>query len=167
MGKWSEFKEKFGSHRGAVHELKTEFFEQASGKKKDLAKLLRGFHERKEELEEETKEIGAKIEAVSELLVEMMEDAEEDKLSYTDIGGFKMSDNIYVNVFDEDLLHRYLKRHRQGALIQPKVHHKRLESHVKALLSTKGSDFEPEKAGLKLHVKSKVVPEKLKDTKNE
>lgn len=169
MGKWTRFKEQFSSHREAVEELKREALEKTKGEKqkKELAKLLRMYDEKRDELEELLKENAARQLAVSELLVEMMEDADEDKLVFSDIGTFSMVDDIYVNVFDEAMLHKYLKRHRQGALIKPTVHHKRLQSYIKELIATKGEEFQPEKVGVKIFIKSKVKPEKIKEGKNE
>lgn len=170
MGKWSKYKEKFGSHREAVAELKTEYMEAASEEKspkKQLAAELRALYQRKEGLDDATKENGGRIEAISELLVEMMEDVDELKFEYDDIGEFKMDDDIKVSVFDKPLLHKYLKKHRQGVLIIPEVHHARLSSYIKELLETKGDEFKPEEAGIKLWVKSKVKPTKQKGAPNE
>ncbi len=156
MGKFDKYKGVVPSYKQAVADIKDTFKGKPEGELLDDFSELKG--EKKKRVED-LKETEKTLTAITEVLVEDMEERELTQLKNSRLGLFSVRTKVYVTVNDKQKLFQWLRDNDYGDLIKEEIHHQTLNELFSEIL-TNGSL--PEDAGVSVFLKSNITNTPIK-----
>lgn len=161
MGKYSHLKNdlvKFGQpteYQTKIDQAKVDLKLTELSRAK-VGELFVTFKKEADDLEFKQKELGVKIMACTQNLVDRLEEDEETKFS-TELGTFSLKDDPYSSIEDKFLFLKYIKESGQEDLLS--VNYQTMSSLNKGLLES----GKPPMPGTKVYMKSGITLRKSKE----
>lgn len=151
MGKWSHLVGHYPERKTALVALKNFY---ADKNEEELEELVAHCYREQKRLEREAGEFGNKLEACSELLLEMWNEDRINAKKRSDIGNLSRYDSVHAHITDIKVFKEWAKSNGIGELIQETVNVNSLTSTIKEMIKD-GSKL-PE--GVGVYTKSRIKP---------
>lgn len=156
MGKYDKFKDFLPTYKEGLQNLKKEFGELEGDA---LLEKYQELKARKKALETTLKEADQEFTAITEVVVEKMEEGNLTQIKHSKLGTFSTRTNVYVSQKDKEKLFEWLRKNQYGDLIKEQVNAKVLGGLFAEIL--KDSSL-PENAGVEVFLKSAITNTTIK-----